>query len=499
MIEDIKNNYVKNNIQFIKTTRDGIVLESENTLFNILVGASIFKFHSFFESIQYYFNEASGKEFKLSCINIETENKTGIFDVHIYIKESEIIMAMFDFTDHYKLSKELSQEKNESVIHAQILKERETFKNRFLANTSHELRSPLSTIMGFTSILSRSSLTLSQLHNLNVIKSSSEHLKNIIDDILQISKIELGELKIEKTRFNFIAFYEHIEDIYVDKFKDKRIKFSTKIDKNIPQFLIGDKFRLNQIIRNILDNALKFTKVGRVSLKVKATKVFNENIQLTFEIKDTGIGIPKKDLKAIFESFTQVNNTSRNNGTGLGLSIVKHLVSLMSGEVYVKSIEYKGSTFSVVLDFEVSEDQNEVVVLESKIDTTYKGKKYNILIAEDLEINQLLLIKILSDYKKYYFDIASNGDQVIDLLVKNKYDLILMDLKMPTMDGYDTTRFIRHSELVQFSDIPIIAVTAKVSPLERERCLNSGMNEYIAKPFTEEELISKINEILGEN
>ena len=496
MIEAIKKKSIKNKIQFIEIAKDGTILESEDNLFKLEEGTSFFDAHPFFESIQYYFNEPTGSEFHLSCINLEIGDVIGIYDLDLDILESSAVLTVLDFTQHYKISNTLSQEKNESVIQAQLLQEREEFKNRFLANTSHELRSPLSTIMGFTTILQRSSLTLSQLHNLNVIKSSSEQLKNVIDDILDISRIEMGELKLQEERFDFNNFMTHIHDSYINKAKQNRIKFSSRLGKNIPQFLVGDKFRLNQILTNLLDNALKFTEEGQVTLKVKSIKTLKKKVQLVFEVSDTGIGIPKDSIDSIFESFAQIDENNAKKGTGLGLSIVRHLVRLMHGKIDVESTINRGTTFMVTLDFKISDNQIASKTTLLKNDESYKGKKYNILIAEDLEINQLLIIKILADYGKYYFDVASNGDQVVELLHQNDYDLVLMDLKMPKMDGYDTTRYIRHSEVDSFKNIPIIAVTAKVSTLERERCLKSGMNDYIGKPFTERELINKMDAIL---
>lgn len=184
-------------------------------------------------------------------------------------------------------------------------------------------------------------------------------------------------------------------------------------------------------------------------------------------------------------------------GTGLGLSIVKSLIHLMHGTIHVESTLDKGSTFKCVLNFEFSANQKEENPIEIKPKKISEGKKFNILIADDLDSNQLLLMKILADYGEYYVDIVGNGDQVIERLHQNNYDLILMDLKMPKMDGYETTRFIRKSVIEEIKDIPIIALTANVSPLEKEVCLGIGMNDYIAKPFEEKELIRKINKLLN--
>ncbi|NNL15354.1 MAG: response regulator [Flavobacteriaceae bacterium] len=498
MIEKLKQQYIKDKIQFIEVSKDGVILDSDNNLFNIKKGDSIHDVHPFFESIQYHFEEKPGSEFTISCVNLELGAISGIFDLIINVQKDSIIFSMIDFTAHYQISNTLSQEKNESLIQSQILKEREEFKNKFLANTSHELRTPLNSIMGFSTILQRSNLNESQLHYLDIIKQSGEHLRNLIDDILDISKIEMGRLKIQYDRFDFFKVMELIKDTYTIKTKTKNIEFSIKIDKNIPKYIVGDKIRLTQILTNILDNAVKFTDRGNISLNVKLLERKSKNLKVEFEIEDTGIGIQEDKIGSIFESFIQTHDVNTYGGTGLGLSIVKSLINLMNGSLNVESKINKGTTFKFILNFEFSANQKDDDALEYKPKTHKEEHKFNILVADDLESNLLLLMKILADYGDYYVDIVSNGDQVIERLNQNSYDLILMDLKMPKMDGYETTRFIRQSELEEYRDIPIIALTANVSPLEKEICLRIGMNDYVAKPFNEKELIKKMNNLLAE-
>jgi signal transduction histidine kinase/ActR/RegA family two-component response regulator len=496
MIEKLKQQYIKDKIQFIEVSKDGVILACDNNLFNLKKGNSIYDVHPFFESIQYHFDEKPGSEFTISCVNLEIGTFSGIFDLIIHIQKDSVIFSIFDFTAHYQISNTLSQEKNESLIQSQILKEREEFKNKFLANTSHELRTPLNSIMGFSTILQRSNLNETQLHYLDIIKQSGEHLRNLIDDILDISKIEMGRLKIQYERFNFLKVIELINDTYTIKSKTKNIEFSSRIDKTIPKYIVGDKIRLTQILTNLLDNAVKFTHRGNVSLNVRLLERKSKNLKVEFEIKDTGIGIQEDKIGSIFESFIQTHDVNIYGGTGLGLSIVKSLINLMNGSLNVESKVDKGTTFKFILTFEFSANQKDDNTLDLKPKANKTENKFNILVADDLESNLLLLMKILADYGDYYVDIVSNGDQVIERLNQNPYDLILMDLKMPKMNGYETTRFIRQSELEDFKDIPIIALTANVSPLEKEICLGIGMNDYVAKPFNEKELIKKMNSLL---
>ncbi|KAA5827565.1 response regulator [Algibacter amylolyticus] len=495
MIDKRKEKIINKRFQFIDISRNGIINESENNLFFLEKGTSIFEAHTFFEAISYYFEQEAGNSHHLTCVNFEIKGVTGIYDIDIDILEDNLIFMFLDLTSHYKSSQILSQERNESVIEGQILKEKEAFKNIFLANTSHELRTPLATIMGFTSILHRSSLTLDQLHNLNIIKGSCEQLKRVVDDILDISSIEMGQLKINNSRFDTTSFFKNLEFVYTVKSSEKNLKCSIVIDKKLPQFIDGDKLRLRQVLGNLLDNAINYTDKGAIKLIVKVDTTENDNVCVDFKVSDTGIGINKKDIHTIFESFERVNNKN-NKGTGLGLAIVKKLVILMEGNIEVKSTPSKGTAFNVKLNFKISENQKAYKTIKSDSKKNDSKKKRNILIAEDLEVNQILMMRTLSDFGGFYFDIASNGDQVIKYLHKNKYDLILMDLKMPTMDGHDTTRFIRESSRANFKNIPIIAVTAKASSLEREQCLNTGMNDYITKPFNEKELLKKMNALL---
>ncbi len=493
-IYQIKESFFSEKIQFIEIDKSGRIKGTDNYLFEVKEGDSIFNLHPFFESIPYFMEDVK-KEFSIPCVHLEIGETSGIFDIKIFCEGEGFIVAIFDFTDHYKESNTLSQEKNESIIQTQLLKEKEEFKNRFLANTSHELRTPLTTIMGFTTILQRSNIASEQLHYLDIIKSSGEHLRNLIDDILDISKIEMGRLRIKHDRFDIKGLCSLLESQYSLKGKEKDVKLNIKLDSSIPQFLVGDKLRLNQILTNLLDNAFKFTNQGSIKLNITKIERKSSDIKLQFEVKDTGLGIDKDKLDAIFESFIQAHDDSSISGTGLGLSIVKKLIGLMGGKISVESTKGIGTMFTFKLGFKVSSNQ-----IQDKIETIEANQrtseKVNILVAEDIEVNQLLIMKILASSGKYFVDIVGDGDQVVERLHQQDYDLILMDLKMPKMDGYDTTRFIRQSEVETIKNIPIIALTANVSPLEKEICLGIGMNDYIGKPYKEKELISKIDNLI---
>lgn len=496
MINQIKESYLKNKIQFIQADKAGIIEESDDNIFKLKKGSSLYNLHPFFETLEFYIDHEKGSELEIPCVHLIIDEIDGIYDIHFRYVNEKIIISIFDFTKHYNESNTLSQEKNESIIHSQLLKEKEEFKNRFLANTSHELRTPLTTIMGFTTILQRSNISTEQLHYLDIIKSSGEHLRQLIDDILDISKIEMGRLQIRHDRFSLKKLIKLLQAQYSLKSKAQNVKLNFKIDKDISNFIVGDKLRINQILTNLIDNAFKFTKKGSIDITIDLLKRKSSDIILEFKVKDTGSGIEKDKLDSIFESFIQAHDNPSISGTGLGLSIVKNLVKLMGGAIAVDSIKDVGTTFKFKLALKISSNQKEEDKEELYKSNDRSADKKNILVAEDVEVNQLLIMKILASTGKYFVDIVSNGDQVVERLHQQNYDLLLLDLKMPKMDGYDTTRFIRQSEVEEFKDIPIIALTANVSPLEKEICLGIGMNDYIGKPYKEKDLLEKIEAIL---
>ncbi len=374
------------------------------------------------------------------------------------------------------------------------IKKNANLKEIFLANTSHEIRTPLNAMIGFTNLLLNTKLSDNQADYLTNIKTSGDNLLFIVNDILDFSKIEAGKLSIIKNEFDLRKLVKQLINTHSVKTSEKNINLNYHINKEIPNILIGDSLRLSQILINLIGNSIKFTNnYGEIKLNIDIKNNNKDNIDINFAVSDTGIGIPKNQLKNIFNSFTQVDEqtTRKYGGTGLGLCIVKRLVELQDGEISVKSDVGKGTTFLFTLNFKKSKKLPEKIINSTKDifkKTIHKHTK--ILLVEDNNINRKLVIDTIQMWgKNIKIDIAENGLTAIEKIKNNKYDLVLMDVQMPEMDGYETTKYIRKKLK---NNLPIIAITAYTLNHEAKKCLTAGMNDYISKPFDPQILYNKI-------
>jgi signal transduction histidine kinase/DNA-binding response OmpR family regulator len=373
-------------------------------------------------------------------------------------------------------------------------------KDEFLSNMSHELRTPLNAINGYAEIISKSSLNKEQNEAIEIIRNSSEILISLVNDILDYSKINSEKLKLETIPFELKKTVKLVYDLLHKKALQKNINFEMKFDKKIPTKLKGDKVRINQIIMNLAGNAIKFTEEGCVKIKVKLREETEKNVKLDFSIRDSGIGIPEDKINTIFERFEQaeINTARKFGGTGLGLNISKNLVELHGGELKVKSKLKKGSVFyfTIVYDKLTKDDESLEINLKKISDKNISDiNNLNVLVCEDNSVN-IKLIKHLFHNKVTSLEIAENGKMAIDILKRKTFDVILMDIHMPLMDGIETTKYIRKNMIL---NLPIIGFSANVSEKEREMCLKAGMNECINKSFVNHEIYETLYKVITVN
>jgi signal transduction histidine kinase/HPt (histidine-containing phosphotransfer) domain-containing protein len=371
-------------------------------------------------------------------------------------------------------------------------------KEQFLANISHEIRTPMNAIVGFAALLESTGLSAEQQQYIHAIRASGENLLVLINDILDFSRNRSGKITLEKIPFGLKNVLDTVHEMLLPRALEKKLRFFFSLPGNIPHELLGDPTRLSQVLINLSGNAIKFTEKGEVEIRAELAEENETHLELKFTVRDTGIGIAEEKLNTIFQEFTQASNDTKRKygGSGLGLAIVKQLVELQGGQVSVKSREGHGSTFTFTLRLEklspaslVSRHPHEKTYLPG-----FQGAR--ILVVEDNKLNQMLVEKHLRNWN-CRVDQAETGKEAISKLEQNEYDLVLMDLQLPELDGYATTRYIRKEMKGKKAGVPILALTAHALDGEEEKCLASGMNGYLVKPFDPAKLNRLISGLLS--
>jgi signal transduction histidine kinase len=503
MLKTYIEKYYKNNFQYILVDDSGCVLEKDNAILPIQKNDKLQDTHPFFEILNNLL-PIKNECFEFSCINLEFQNKTLVVDMTIRTQShNENLLIIEDLTKHYNNYQLTAQTRNESIINSQILVlkneyllEKETFKNNFIANFSHQLRNPITASTIFSDLLLKSNLNSEHKNYLEIIQSANKDLKNRIEDILDISKIESGKLILIEKVFNLKELLNSVAVMYEFLAIKKGIEFNFIIGENIPEFINGDQYRLKQIISNLLNNAISNTTKGSIDLNITLNYIRAKKVNLHFEITDTGCGIDQENIESIFNRFTKIESeTENNNGVGLGLAIVKYLISEMHGNIKVESDINKGSKFIFNLSFKTSNyNQNQKEELLNK-QLPHLDRRHNILLVEDSELMQLTILKTLASTGLFFINIVSKGEDLVPNIINKEVDLILLSNTIPGFSAIDLATSVRNLSK-EYKKTPIIVLSTQAYKEDIKRFKQNGINNVLVKPFDKKKLIESIHKYL---
>ncbi|MFN5347310.1 MAG: ATP-binding protein [Bacteroidota bacterium] len=411
---------------------------------------------------------------------IEARNRERKLEQEVQERTKELNETLDELT---KTNYELNETKTNLI-------QTQKFRDQFMANMSHEIRTPMNAIVGLTNLLTKSPLNTQQAKYLEVIKKSGENLLVIINDILDLSKIEAGKMELEQRPFPLRSTLENVRLILNIRAEEKGVFLNEIIDSNLPDYVVGDETRFTQVITNLVGNAIKFTEKGGVTLKAEVLNIDAVNARIKFSVIDTGIGIPQDKLAKIFESFSQASDdtTRKFGGTGLGLTISKQLVELHHSSLEVTSVPDVGSTFYFTVDFKIAEAPivKEQASEANGVDVTNK----RILLVEDNMFNQMVAVDSIKEiFPTIEIDVADHGKKALAMVQEKSYTMVFMDIQLPDMDGFQITREIRK---LGFDQLRICAMTASVLKEQVDACFDAGMDDYMMKPFTPELLKEKL-------
>ena len=379
----------------------------------------------------------------------------------------------------------------------EVAEESARMKEQFIASISHEMRTPMNAIYGMSNLLAQTNLDGEQRSFIDSVRQSSEILLGVINDILEVSTLQNGQMHFEATDFDITELMFNLVNVMQYKKAEKTLEFQLSIDPSVPKYIVGDKLRLNQILYNIVGNAVKFTDEGFIKIKIELGRMEGDKLHLLFIVEDSGIGIPQEKIPTIFESFTRIRTKDRIfEGTGLGLAIVKNLVVQQGGRVWAKSEPHKGSTITVEMPFKKGTPPPQYINGETPEKPTFEASKsrtFQLLLVEDHKINQMVARKTLErQFDNIAITVAENGRQCLDLLEAGReFDIILLDIQMPVMDGNETIAYIR--ENMPHFKTPVLAMTAHAYISKDNIFKTYGFDDFVLKPFEPEQLFAKIH------